>query len=169
MRGGPKITHLDDVLEEEMLRFEFADGHTASIWEKWIEMSPRYFAFWNRWDPGAMTPLHGHTGDHINFILKGEIRCGEIVCGPGTHIMLEWGDLFGPWEAGPEGCELYGFIAGEGSPFSGDSAVLEALLKARGARSVPVPMPTRLPPWAQAKYAQGSVTNWTAPAAEFSI
>jgi len=34
-----------------MARFEFADGRTASIWEKWIAMSPRYFAFWNRWDP----------------------------------------------------------------------------------------------------------------------
>jgi hypothetical protein len=67
MRGGPRITHIDDVPEEEMLRFEFADRHTSSIWERWIEMSPRYFAFWNRWDPGAMSPLHGHTGDHVNW------------------------------------------------------------------------------------------------------
>ena len=119
MQGGPRITHLDDVPIEEMLRFEFSDGRTASIWEKWIEMSPRYFAFWNRWDPGAMSPLHGHTGDHINLILKGEIRCGEVVCREGTHIMLEWGDLFGPWEAGPEGCELYGFIAGDGHALLG--------------------------------------------------
>ena len=102
MQGGPRITHLDDVPMEEMLRFVFSDGRTASIWERWIEMSPRYVAFWNRRDPGAMSPLHGHTGDHINLILKGEIRCGEVVCGEGTHIMLEWGDLFGPWEAGPE-------------------------------------------------------------------
>jgi hypothetical protein len=109
-----------------------------------------------------MTNSHGHTGDHINFILQGEIRCGDIVCTPGTHIMLEWGDTFGPWEAGPEGCELYGFVAGEGSPFPGDQAAFEALLAARGARMVPLPMPTRLPPWSAAKYAQGTVTNWTA-------
>ena len=65
MRGGPHVVHLDDVPAEEMLRFEFADGHTASIWEKWIEMSPRYFAFWNTWDPGAMTPRHGpHRRPH---------------------------------------------------------------------------------------------------------
>lgn len=44
MRGGPSIKHLDDVPAEEMLRYEFADGRTASIWEKWIELSPRYFA-----------------------------------------------------------------------------------------------------------------------------
>jgi hypothetical protein len=121
MMGGPSIKHLDDVPTEEMLRWEFADGHTASIWEKWIEMSPRYFAFWNRWEPGALSPLHGHTGDHINLIL-----------------------------------------AGDGAPFSGDPAALNALLEARGARSVALPMPKRLPPWAQTKYAQGSVTNWTA-------
>jgi hypothetical protein len=45
MRGGPSIKHLDDVPAEEMLRYEFEDGRTASIWEKWIELSPRYFAF----------------------------------------------------------------------------------------------------------------------------
>ncbi len=163
MRGGPSIRHLDDVPAEEMLRFEFSDGHTASIWEKWIEMSPRYVAFWNRWDPGAMSPLHGHTGDHINLILQGEIRCGDIVCGAGTHITLEWGDLFGPWEAGPDGCELYGFVAGEGSPFSGDPSVFQRLLDERGARSVPLPMPTRFPPWVLAKMDHGSVTNWVAP------
>lgn len=161
MMGGPSIKHLDDVPTEEMLRYRFADGHTASIWEKWIELSPRYVAFWNRWDPGAMTAQHGHTGDHINIILNGEIRCGDIVCKAGTHIMLEWGDLFGPWEAGPEGCELYGFIAGEGSPFGGDPALLQKLLDERGAVNVPLPMPTRLPPWAQVKYGGGTVTNWT--------
>jgi len=164
MQGGPRITHLDDVPMEEMLRFEFSDGRTASIWEKWIEMSPRYIAFWNRWDPGAMSALHGHTGDYVNLILKGEIRCGEVVCGVGTHIMLEWGDLSGPWEAGPEGCELYGFVAGEGMPFSGDPGVFQTLLDARGATSVPLPMPKRLPPWMLAKLGGGgNVTNWTAP------
>jgi hypothetical protein len=125
-------------------------------------MTPRYVAFWNRWDPGAFSPLHGHTGDHINLILKGSIRCGDVECTAGTHIMLEWGDLFGPWEAGPEGCELYGFIAGDGTPFSGDPAVLQKLLDERGARSVPLPMPKHLPPWANLQYTQGGVTNWTA-------
>ena len=165
MRGGPHIQHLDEVPEEEMLRFEYADGRTASVWERWIEMSPRYFAFWNRWEPGALSPLHGHTGDHIVLILKGEIRCGDIVCKAGTHIMLEWGDLFGPWEAGPEGCELYGFIAGEGAPFSGPPEVFQNFMAEKGCRMVPLPMPKRLPPWAAVHYAKGGgtgVTDWTA-------
>lgn len=62
MRGGPIIRHLDDVPAQEMSRFRYADGRTASIWEKWIEMSPRYLAFWNKWDPGALSLPHGHHG-----------------------------------------------------------------------------------------------------------
>jgi hypothetical protein len=46
--GGPIIKHLDEFPAEELLRIRFANGRTASIWEKWIEMSPRYVAFWNR-------------------------------------------------------------------------------------------------------------------------
>jgi len=60
---------------------------------------------------------------------------------------------------------LYGFIAGEGQPFSGDTAAYEALLKARGAQSVPLPMPKRLPPWMLAKLGGDfttSVTQWDA-------
>lgn len=41
MHGGPIARHLDDVPAEEMSRFRYADGRTASIWEKWIEMSPQ--------------------------------------------------------------------------------------------------------------------------------
>jgi hypothetical protein len=145
---------------EEMLRFRFKDGHTASIWEKWIELSPRYIAFWNKWDPGAMTAQHGHHGDHINLILQGEIRSETHVCGSGTHIMLEYGDLFGPWVAGPEGCTLYGFVAGEGSSYTGDIGVWHAWLEKHGAESVPVPMPKRLPPWWRDKLMQQRIVNW---------
>lgn len=162
MYGGPIIKHLDDVPEEEMLRFRFKDGRTASIWEKWIEMSPRYVAFWNRWDPGAMSAQHGHTGDHINLILKGEIRSKDgRVCRAGDHIMLEWGDVFGPWVAGPEGCELYGFVAGDGAPFMGDPDVWQAWLDEHGAVSVPLPAPTRMPPWKKAQYGAQKVVEWT--------
>ncbi len=34
MHGGPIIRHLDDVPAEEMSRFRYADGRTASVWEK---------------------------------------------------------------------------------------------------------------------------------------
>lgn len=163
MRGGPTIRSLDDVPEQEMWRFELADGRTASIWEKWIEMTPRFSAFWNRWDPGAMNPDHGHKGDHSILVLKGSVTCGERVIRAGDHVMLEYGDTFGVWEAGPEGCELYGFIAGDGTPFNGDRAAFDALLAERGARVIPLPLPEGLPPWQDLGYTQGGVTSWDAP------
>jgi hypothetical protein len=109
-----------------------------------------------------MSPSHGHTGDHINLILQGEIHCGDLIAKAGSHIMLEWGDVFGPWEAGPEGCELYGFVAGDGAPFAGDTEAYHKLLAERAAEVVPLPMPKHLPPWADVSSAQGAVTNWTA-------
>lgn len=166
MQGGPRIKHLDDVPYEEMLRFRFRDGRTASIWEKWIELSPRYVAYYNKWDPGAMTPSHGHHGDHVNLILQGEIRCGEIVCGVGSHITLEYGDIFGPWVAGPEGCTLYGFTGGEGSAFQGDPELWQRTLAEHGAEMVPVPMPKRMPPWWKDKLRKGGVTVWIEEASE---
>src|SRR5690606_26536232 len=54
MRGGPLIKHLDDVPWFEAMRLRFDDGHTASIWEKWIEYTPRYVVFYNVWEPGAL-------------------------------------------------------------------------------------------------------------------
>ncbi|MET0371538.1 MAG: hypothetical protein ABW039_09195 [Sphingobium sp.] len=159
MQGGPRIKHIDDVPWEEMLRFRLRDGRIASIWEKWIELSPRYVAFYNKWDPGAMSANHGHHGDHINLILQGEIRSGDIVCRPGSHIMLEYGDVFGPWVAGPEGCTLYGFVAGEGSSFPGDQQIWRDFLAAQGAESLPVPRPKRLSPWWAAR-TPPAIVNW---------
>lgn len=145
MQGGPRIRQLDDLSWMEVAKFRLADGRIAAIREKWIELSPRFVCFYNQWDPGALTPPHGHTGDHAVFVVKGEITCGDITCGPGSHIMLEWGDTLGPWRAGPQGCELYGFIAGDGRPFF-DHARWQAFLAQEGAEELPVPMPP-LPLW----------------------
>jgi hypothetical protein len=149
MKGGPSIKVFEDTPFEVLLSFRLADGRVAEIREKWIEMSPRYIAFYNEWDPGAMTPRHGHTGDHAIFIIEGEIACGDVICRAGTHIMLEWGDTFGPWEAGDQGAKLYGFIAGDGHPFF-DLEGWAELLAERGAVELPVAAPS-LPLWAAVK------------------
>lgn len=168
MRGGPMVRHLDEVPAEEMSRFRYADGRTASIWERWIEMSPRYLAFWNKWDPGALSPRHGHHGDHPVFVLDGGLRDADGVEYPaGTHFLLEYGDMFGPFVAGPEGCTLYGFVAAEGG--SGGSAYMgldeaeiwQRFLTDLGAESVPVPKPKRVPPWWAHRFGgPSSVTRW---------
>ena len=165
MYGGPIIRHLDDIEAEEMLRFRLADGSIASVWEKWIEMSPRYFAFWNKWDPGAMTAQHGHTGDHAIFILQGEIQSKDGTARAGSHIMLEYGDMFGPWIAGPEGCTMYAFVAAEGGTgghgYIGSPEVWQEFLTEHGAESLPVPMPKRIPPWWRHRFGgEIKMTNW---------
>jgi len=149
MLGGPRIKHVSEVHEQEVVRIEFDDGRSASIWERFVEMTPNFISFYNRWDPGMIARKHGHRGDHVIYVLEGEVMVGDRLCGTGSHIFLMHGDTFGPWIAGPEGCELLGIIAGEGSSFCADEdmAAYLKLLAEHGARQGAVPALTNLPPW----------------------
>ncbi len=149
MLGGPRIVDVADVPEQEVVRIEFADGRVASIFERFLETSPRMFSFFNRWDPGMISLRHGHQGDHVVYVLAGEVRVGERLCRAGTHIFLMHGDRFGPWIAGTDGCELLGIIAGNPAPFwtAEDMAEYHALLERHGAKSGAVPPLKLLPAW----------------------
>jgi hypothetical protein len=48
---GSSIKHVDDVNENEVVRIEFEDGHSASIRERFMELTPNFVSFYNRWDP----------------------------------------------------------------------------------------------------------------------
>jgi hypothetical protein len=149
MLGGPRIVDLEDVPAQEVVRIEFADGRTASVYERFLETSPRMFTFHNRWDPGTMSLRHGHQADHIVFVLDGEVQVGDRMCRKGSHIFLMHGDRFGPWIAGPNGCELLGVIAGNPAAFwtADDMAEFEALLASEGAKLGSVPPIKHLPAW----------------------
>ncbi|APR51069.1 hypothetical protein CA223_22045 [Sphingomonas koreensis] len=149
MLGAPRIKHIDEVYEQEVVRIEFADGRTASIYERFLESMPRYFAFYNRWEPGMISLTHGHQGDHTVFVLEGEVTVGDRLCPKGTHIFLMHGDRFGPWVAGPDGCELLGVIAGSGEAFwsEQDMADYLALLEKNGAKQGIVPALKNREPW----------------------
>ncbi|EHJ62646.1 hypothetical protein NSU_0474 [Novosphingobium pentaromativorans US6-1] len=147
MMGGPRIKHVDDVEAFEVCRIEYEDGRSASIYERFVERLPNFVTFYNRWDPGMLQRTHGHTGHHMVFILSGEIWVGDKHCPAGTHIFLMHGDVFGPWRAGPEGCETLGVIAGAGWSFAyqeDDEAFVE-LLKKEGAKRGTVPPIPRMP------------------------
>jgi hypothetical protein len=73
MHGGPSIVDLEDLPWMEVSKIRLSDGRVVGIKEKWIAMSPRYVAFFNVWDPGAITPPHGHTGDHGIYIVEGSV------------------------------------------------------------------------------------------------
>lgn len=147
MRGSPNFKHIDELDWVEVSRVQYAD-RTASVHEVWFELTPTYQSFYNKWDPGAVMPVHGFHGNHGVLVLEGEVRCGTRVCGRGTHIMLEYGDTFGPWVAGPEGAVLSGWTAdGNGLPFIvEDDPAFFALLKTLEAKPVPLPPPP-VGPW----------------------
>jgi hypothetical protein len=149
MMGGPRILDLKDVPEQEVVRIEFGDGRSASIFERFLETSPRMFSFYNRWDPHMISLRHGHQGDHIVYVLEGDVQVGERQCQKGSHIFLMHGDRFGPWIAGRHGCELLGIIAGNPTPFwtPEDMQEYQDLLAQRGARQGAVPSLKRLPAW----------------------
>jgi len=149
MMGGPRIKHVDDVEAHEVVRIEFDDGGSASIYERFMEHLPNFLSFYNRWDPGMIQRRHGHQGHHVVYIISGEMWVGERHCPAGSHIFLMHGDTFGPWVAGPEGCETIGVVAGEGSSFASeedDEAYLE-MLRLHGAKRAAVPALTGLPPF----------------------
>ncbi|MCB0996849.1 MAG: hypothetical protein KDB21_17265 [Acidimicrobiales bacterium] len=149
MMGGPRIKHIDEVEANEVVRIEFDDGRSASIYERFMEMLPDFLSFYNRWDPGMIQRKHGHRGHHVVYIISGEMQVGDRHCPAGSHIFLMHGDTFGPWIAGPEGCETIGIVAGEGSSFAApeDDAEYLALLAEHGARRAAVPALRNLPPW----------------------
>jgi hypothetical protein len=149
MLGGPRIVHIDDIKENEVVRLEYNDGHTTSIYERFLEQNPRFFSFYNRWEPGMIVLKHGHQGDHVVFVLDGEVTVGNTLCRKGSHIFLMHGDTFGPWIAGPDGCKLLGIVAGNGDAFweDRDMANYQEMLRARGASMGAVPTLTERPAW----------------------
>lgn len=156
MLGGPKITHIEDKPVNEVLRIEYSDGRVASVWERFLEMTPRYFSFHNTWEPGSLAPRHGHHGDHVVYVLEGEITVGKVLCRKGSHIYLQYGDTFGPWVAGPEGAQLLGIIYnGDGRAFFADEdmAHFEQLLAERGAQMGTTPALRGLPAWRADRHA----------------
>lgn len=149
MMGGPRIRHVDDVASHEVVRIEYADGRSASVYEKFMERLPTFRSFYNVWEPGMIQRRHGHHGHHVVFVIKGEITVDGVVCRPGSHIFLMHGDRFGPWIVGPDGAETLGIVAGEGTSFAApeDEAEFQDILAGKGARRGAVPRLTDLGAW----------------------
>jgi hypothetical protein len=147
MARSPRFTRLDDLPWQEVRRQQHGD-RTVSVREKWLEFSPQYLSLYARWDPGMIVHAHGHNSDHVVFVIEGEMTCGDVRCGPGTHIALDRGDTFGPFVAGPEGVVLFEVMMGDPRSFPADPAGFDALLADRGVRQLPNP-PIDMPAWLQ--------------------
>ena len=143
--GSPRFRHLDGEKWQEVRRQQHGD-HTASVWEKWLELSPRYLSLYAKLDPGMIVQPHGHNSDHIVFVLEGEMTCGDQHCPAGTHIALDHGDTFGPFVAGPHGVVLFEVMMGDPRSFAADPEGFARFLDARGAQPLPNP-PIDMPEW----------------------
>ena len=135
---GPRIQHLDDVPWEEVRKIDFGD-RTASVREKWLDFSPRFLSLLAEWDAGMMIHAHGHNSDHIVYVLRGSVHCGDVECGPGTHIALDQGDTFGPFVAGSEGCTLFEVMMGDPRSWGDQPETLDALRAEHGVEGLPDP------------------------------
>jgi hypothetical protein len=142
---GPRFRQFEDVPWEEVRKVDFGD-HTASVRERWLDFSPRFLSLVAEWDPGMMIHAHGHNSDHIVYVLAGSVTCGDVDCGPGTHIALDQGDTFGPFVAGPDGVTLFEVMMGDPRSFPADEPGWERLLADHGAKQAPNPE-IALPDW----------------------
>ena len=145
--SGPRFSRLDDVPWEEVRKLDFGD-HTASVREKWLDFSPRFLSLIAEWDPGMMIHAHGHNSNHVIYVLEGDMTCGDVQCGPGTHIALDQGDTFGPFVAGPEGVELFEVMMGDPRSFPVEQEAYQKFLADEGVVPLPNPpidMPDSLP------------------------
>ena len=143
--SGARFRQLDDVPWEEVRKLDFGD-HTASVREKWLDFSPRFLSLIAEWDPGMMIHAHGHNSNHVIYVLEGDMTCGDVQCGPGTHIALDQGDTFGPFVAGPDGVELFEVMMGDPRSFPADLEGYEKFLADRGVEQLPNPK-IDMPAW----------------------
>jgi len=145
MPNNPRFSQLDDVPWQEVRRQRHGD-RTVSVREKWLDFSPRFLSLYAQWDPGMIVQAHGHNSDHVVFVIRGDMTCGDVQCGPGTHIALDQGDTFGPFVAGPDGVTLFEVMMGDPRSFPADLEGYEAFLRARGVEQLPNP-PIDMPEW----------------------
>ena len=131
-----RFRHLDGEKWQEVRALEI-DGRRASVREKWLDFTPSFLSLYAEWDPGMMVHKHGHNSDHVVYVIKGEMTCGDVVCKAGMHITLEKGAVFGPFVAGPEGCVLFEVMMGDPRSFPADRAragAADAWIRWRAAR-----------------------------------
>ena len=145
MAGSPRFTHLDNLTWQEVRSQRHGD-RVAFVREKWLDFSPAFLSLYAKWDPGMIVQPHGHNSNHVVFVLDGEMTCGDVHCGKGTHIALDQGDTFGPFVAGPDGVELFEVLMGDPRSFPADLEGYERFLAERGVEQLPNPA-IDMPAW----------------------
>ncbi len=134
--------HIDDVPAQEV-RAQVHGDRRVGVHLRFMEMSDTRTVIYTEYDPGLVLEEHGHSSDHVLFILKGTLFVGETECTPGMMVLLEHGAVFGPLIAGPEGTELLEFYTGDVTPVPADPEGYERLLEEKGIVRVPSELESR--------------------------
>ena len=64
--------------------------------EKFLEWNDQRMIVIGRYDPGIVLERHGHSSDHVIYVLDGLLWVGDHRCPAKTLIVLEEGAAFGP-------------------------------------------------------------------------
>jgi hypothetical protein len=132
------FVHVDDVDFTEVVAQLHGDRR-ASVRIKFLEWTPERFVAYTRYDPGLTLERHGHSSDHLLFILDGELTVGDRLCTAGTLVVLEQGAAFGPLIAGPDGVTFLETYTGDVTPVPVDKEAYQQLLAERGITRLPNP------------------------------
>lgn len=113
-RQSPRlhITRPDDQPWQEV-KAQLHGDRRVSVWERYVDWTPDRLVLWARYDRGMVVERHGHRSDHFVFVVEGEITVGDERLGPGSHITLEEGAVFGPIVAGADGALLIELMLGD--------------------------------------------------------
>lgn len=125
------FTHIDDMPWRESRAQRHGEVRVC-VRNKILGRGPSGTFIYTIYDPGMVIEEHGHSSNHVVYILGGSATFGGTDCRSGTVIFLEEGATFGPIVAGPDGTELVEFYGGDPSARPADPAAFAALLAARG-------------------------------------
>jgi quercetin dioxygenase-like cupin family protein len=138
--------HVDDIAWTPVQAQRNADGTTSVIRERWPIMRPDFLSAYVHYEPGMVVRRHGHRSNHVVIVLDGAGWLRGVPCGPGTHVHVPLGAMFGPIVAGPDGLTCWELSFGEFGGWSDETASYEREIAARGVTPLPDP-PLVMPDW----------------------
>ena len=137
------IVHDEAVPFTEVIAQEHAVAGVVehrSVHEKFLEWNGQRMVVIGRYDPGIILERHGHSSDHLIYVLEGTLNVGAYECPPKTLIVLEEGASFGPLFADETvGCLLFETWLDDVTPLPADKPGYHALLASRDIVRLPNP------------------------------